>query len=278
MRKLIITTLVCISAFACSSKAQKEDNTNFNKQNSKLFVQYAKQLETSSNIIDVYTLFLKTPYVGGTLDINNREKLVINLGELDCLTFVENGIALYSCKAQNTITEIQFANNIKNLRYRNGEIKDYTSRLHYSSDWIYDNISKGMVKDVTKELGGRKFEPNVSFMSTHPSKYKALKDGQLVPTIKTIEKKINQRQYYYIPKKNVANIQNKLHDGDIIFITTDYKGLDISHVGFAIIKDKTTHLLHASSTHKKVIISEKSLHNYLAGIKHDTGIIVCRLK
>jgi len=280
MRKLILITITCISIFACSSKAQKEKSYNFSHKDSSIFTKYSQELKTISNCktIDVFSLFLDTPYVGGTLDINEKEKLVINLAQLDCLTFVENAISLKLCCTKDIITPTQFSKNIQKLRYRDGKIIDYSSRLHYSSDWIYDNISKGLIEDISKELGGVRFAPNVSFMSTHHDKYKALKDGKLIPNIKKIEKEINQREYYYIPKKAVESIQNKIHDGDIIFITTDYKGLDISHVGFAIKKNGITHLLHASSTHHKVVISKKNLHNYLSGVKHDTGIIVCRLK
>lgn len=280
MKRLILITITCISIFACSSKAQKEKSNHFSHKDSSIFAKYNQELNTITNCksIDIFSLFLETAYAGGTLDINEKEKLVINLSELDCLTFVENAISLRLCYSKNIISQSQFSKNIQKLRYRDSKIIDYSSRLHYSSDWIYENISKGLIEDISKELGGIRFTPNVNFMSKHPNKYNALKDGKLITKIKKIEKEINQREYYYIPKKNVAAIQNRIKDGDIVFITTNYKGLDISHVGFAIKKNETTHLLHASSTHHKVIISKKSLHNYLGGIKHDTGIIICRLK
>ena len=280
MKKIIITLLSISLCIACNSIAQKTVVQKISKQDS-IILSNAKSTiiqGQKDTYINTLKYFLNTPYVGGTLDINTKEKLVINLRELDCLTFVENALSLYLCSQKEIINPDNFAKYIKELRYRSGKIKDYSSRLHYSSDWIYDNVNKGIIKDVTKELDGIDFKPSVGFMSSHPQKYKSLKDGKLVPEIKNIEKNINGREYYYIPKKDVANIEDKLQDGDIIFITTDIKGLDISHVGFAIKQGTETHLLHASSYHKKVTISEKTLYNYLIGIKHDTGIIVCRLK
>jgi hypothetical protein len=56
------------------------------------------------------------------------------------------------------------------------------------------------------------------------------------------------------------------------------KGLDISHVGIALWQEGKLHLMHASSTLKKVVISEKTLHEYMQGIQSNTGIIVLRAK
>lgn len=278
MKRLILLLLIYISSLSCSSAI--EHKHTFSKKDSTVLEKIYKDLKNKTDLkkTDVFLAFLNTPYVGKTLEINNTEKLVINLTQLDCSTFIENGISLYQCIINNDSTTKGYAKKLQTIRYRNGKIKNYTSRLHYSSDWICDNIKKGIIENITKKLNGEIFKTNVSFMSTHPSKYKALKNGLYIDKIKEIEDSINSREYYYIPKNKVASIENKLIDGDIIFITTDYKGLDISHVGFAIKQGIETHLLHASSTGRKVMISKKTLHNYLKGIKHDTGIIVCRLK
>jgi hypothetical protein len=39
-------------------------------------------------------------------------------------------------------------------RYRGGECTgDYLSRLHYLEDWLYDNNRRGLVEDLTRDLG-----------------------------------------------------------------------------------------------------------------------------
>lgn len=45
--------------------------------------------------------FIGIPYVGGTLDRAEEEKLVINTSELDCTTFVEIVTALTRCMSGN---------------------------------------------------------------------------------------------------------------------------------------------------------------------------------
>ena len=47
-----------------------------------------------------------------------------------------------------------FIKNLETIRYRNGVLDGYPSRLHYFTDWIRNNEQKGLVRDITSELGG----------------------------------------------------------------------------------------------------------------------------
>ena len=221
--------------------------------------------------------FLGTPYAGGTLEINATEQCVINLDKLDCVTFFENvlGLArmikLQGYDFDDLIKQVTFT------RYRNGKIDGYTSRLHYTSDWIYDNVKKGTVSDITKSLGGEAIKFNVSFMSKHPQYYKPLKNNPaLIKKIKAIETAINERTYYYIPKNKVRAIEDKLQTGDIIAIVNTAKGLDYSHTGLIYRENDVAHFMHASSLKKKVII-DKSISQYLLhSKKSNKGISILR--
>ena len=130
---------------------------------------------------------------------------------------------------------VQFQKNLQEIRYRNGKIVDYTSRLHYSSDWLYEMTCLNLLEDITKEKGGIPFPNKVSFISQNWKKYPALiHDSTLVTKIIDIEKTINGRTYYYIPKEKVLPFAGQIKTGDIILITTKKKGLDTAHVGISI--------------------------------------------
>ena len=73
------------------------------------------------------------------------------------------------------------------------------------------------------------------------------------------------------------DMEKYIQDGDLIAITTTISGLDIAHVGLAYFVNDKLHLLHASSTQNKVVISDKTLQDYLSGIKKNNGIIVARI-
>ena len=250
-------------------------------EDSLIFKQYNAQINTKlpidKTIIETGKFFLEKPYVANTLEVNDTEQLVVNLRELDCTTFVETALALARTAKSKDFSFAGFQQNLTQIRYRNGKLNQYPSRLHYFSDWISDNQEKGIIKDITQKIGGDSIQVNVGFMSKNPDKYKALTaHPEFIPIVANQEKAINQRTYFYIPKAKIASIAGKIKSGDIIAITTSYKGLDISHVGFALWQGKELHFLHASSQFKKVIVSEKTLSDYVNGVKSNTGVIVVR--
>lgn len=229
-------------------------------------------------IVEVGKSFLGTEYEAHSLEKEGDEQLVINLTGLDCTTFLENAIVLSRLIKKNKTTFEDYKEELISLRYRDGIINQYPSRLHYFSDWIYNNTAKGIIEDVTEELGGEEIKFKLNFMSTHPESYKHLKENpDFIPVIEEQEKEIAARSYYYIPKEKISSVESKIHNGDLIAFTTGIKGLDISHVGIAVQeKDGRIHLLHAPQVGTKVQITEKPLAEYVMSIKRHSGIIVLR--
>lgn len=235
-------------------------------------------LSNGDLIIETGKLFLQTPYVGGTLENNVKEKLTINLHQLDCTTYIENVLALSKLSARSEINIDEFSNELEFIRYRNGNMNDYSSRLHYFTDWIFNNEGKGLVIDVTKKIGGELYQKTINFMSSHTSSYPALvNDSSLIETIIQTEKTINDRKHYYIPESKIQQIENQIKDGDLIAITTKIKGLDVSHTGIAIHLNDRLHLMHASSKAKKVVISDIPLAEMIQKNRLQSGIMVSRV-
>lgn len=227
--------------------------------------------------IEIGTWFLNSPYVEKTLELPGEEKLVINLTGLDCTTYLETVITLTRLAKLGKFTFEDYEQELEFLRYQDGIRKDYPSRLHYFSDWIYQNEQKGIIKDVTKEMGGKVYVNNPSFMSSNPQYYAQLGNPDFVRQLKVAEAEISKRTYHYIPKEDIYNYEKNIKSGDLIAITTSMENLDIVHVGFAIEKEGRIHLLHAGTKNMKVEISEIPLHDYLKGNKSQSGIMVARL-
>lgn len=235
-----------------------------------------KSLPTGELMVRTARFFLEIPYEAATLE-KEPEGLVVNFRGLDCMTLVENTVALTRTIQSATPTFEAFCRNLQTLRYRNGEIHDYTDRLHYTTDWIYENQRKGIVKDVTSCIGGVLLPVHLSFMSTHPDSYKPLKDNpQRVAAIAAKEKEINTRSYYYIPQAEINRCAAGIEDGDIVCFVTTIEGLDISHVGIVCRVGEKLTFIHASTTQKKVIVNEAPLQEYVESIKRNSGIMVVR--
>jgi len=232
---------------------------------------------TSVLMVKLGTWFMETPYVAHTLEKGDEEQLVVNLRELDCTTLVENCLALAKTIQSGEHTFEQFTKELKNVRYRSGKIDGYPSRLHYTTDWIFDNQQKKLVRNLSKEIGATPYPKEINFMSTHPYSYRQLKDSShFVKIITQKEDDINSRQHFYIPEEKLAEVEDQLMDGDIVGITTSINGLDISHMGILVRKAGRIHLLHASSSAEKVVLSDETLEEYLLSSKSATGILVAR--
>ncbi|MEL7342628.1 MAG: N-acetylmuramoyl-L-alanine amidase-like domain-containing protein, partial [Bacteroidota bacterium] len=177
--------------------------------------------------------FLGTPYVGKTLEIEG-EPLVVNLTGLDCTTFLENAVVLSRLSHQGRLDQQAFYEELQNLRYRAGDRNGYLSRLHYFSDWIVENERKGLITQVSEELGGSPWQREINFMTEHADLYEYLEGEEMVEELAAVEERLSATGFHYLPKEELADLEDGIQDGDLIAITTSVNGLDISHVGFAI--------------------------------------------
>jgi hypothetical protein len=240
-------------------------------------LQPKNHLPLAKLVVSAGEQWIGTPYVAHTLERPDGEKLVINLREQDCTTFLESTLAMATSVKQDKPSFESYSQMLQQIRYRNGDIQGYPSRLHYFSEWLYDNEKKGFLQIITEQLSGKPYQKQLNFMSAHRTAYPALKNDSYYQEIGNIEKKLNTRQYSYIPKSEVSKIESQLQDGDIIAITTGIQGLDVVHVGFAKMQNNRIHLLHASLDEKKVVVSSKPLAEYLLGNKNQSGIMVARV-
>jgi len=247
---------------------------------------FASKIETISDlkkddfgetIAAVGKTFIGIPYVAKTLEIGETESLVINLQGMDCTTYVEN-VLTFSLMLEHQKKDFDtYTENLKTIRYKDGKLEGYASRLHYFSEWIANNEEKGLLKDMTPEIGGIENSKDINFMSTHRELYPFLKDPENFKKIKESEQFLKIKPLCILPKDQIRTNEHLIKTGDIIALTTSIKGLDITHTGFASREaDGRIHLLHASTKSMVVELSELPLVDYLKGITSNTGIIVAR--
>jgi hypothetical protein len=194
------------------------------------------------------------------------------------MTLVETCLALSRTAQYFPFDYDYFIRELKKIRYRDGVIHGYTSRLHYTIDWISDNVIKEEIEDITYALGGKKFRPNVYYMSSHPDLYAGLRENNSnLEGMVEIETHINQRNsYYFIPRNEINEKSAMIKTGDIICFVTSLPGLDISHLGIAYWNKGQLSFIHASSKVGKVIVNPESLSDYCSMIKSNIGIMVLR--
>lgn len=215
-------------------------------------------------------------YKAGVLDEFKNERLVIDLDGLDCVTFIENVVALSATLDQDDPNFDTFAQELTNIRYANGQILGYESRLHYFSDWMLTKEYEGNFSILFQDSEFAEPLQRISFMSQNWQKYPRLKENpDLVEEIVLREDIINEAELVFIPQRFITTIEDELLTGDIVAFVTSVKGLDVSHTGIIKKIGSKTHFYHASTT-GLVKLEEKSLQDYVTGIKSMKGILVGR--
>lgn len=240
-----------------------------NKSANELVTFYAQQL-------------LGTPYVAHTLE-GDQERLTINIHELDCTTFVETLYALARTTMSGRYSWRDYAAQLEDVRYRNGQMGDYSSRLHYISEWIVNNHARGNLVEVTAELPHAQYQiKTIDFMTKHKDSYRSLKDDSaMVQKIKGYEMGFRNHRMPIVKTTWLADkaVKAALRSGDFVALVTKIDGLDVSHLGIIHKDDKgDVYLLDASSVGGQVMLEAKNLRQHLNSPKGTTtGIRVFRI-
>jgi hypothetical protein len=288
--KLTFLAILIIAALSSHTFAQnidaKEqelpDDIVYTQQDIAIFSDIIQKFEPKKDqpinklIPDIGRYFLGNEYVASALEVTDEEKLIVNLRDLDCTTYAENLLALARTLKSDRATFERYTQELEKIRYRDGKRGEYPTRLHYFSDWIYNNAANNLVTTPVDSFGDP-LDVEVNFMSTHPDSYKHLqRNPAFISVIEEQEKEISGKNYFYIPKEKINEKMNLLREGDIIGFTTSIEGLDIAHVAVLVEVDGKLHLMHASQSNLKVEVSDEPLSSFLKPNSKNTGIMVAR--
>jgi len=288
--KIVVSVfLICSAAFAFESRLPSstifKGQDQFNRLVAKAKAENWKTLPIGERTAAIGQMLVGTRYKHFTLEIDNRiESPSVNLNGMDCWTFFEIalGFARMLNEPESNWTPERLLYYIELDRYRGGQCTgDYLSRLHYLEDWLYDNDRRGLVEDLTCDLGGRSVPHSAREMSVGWRHYRYLAANRsLLGPLAHMEANVSSRPLYQIPKNRVAGIEAKLRSGDIIgIISRDRSGLySTAHVGLALrTNDGVLHFMHASSpsNYGRVVVDEE-LSKYLYRYRSDSGILVAR--
>ena len=250
------------------------------------FVPQRQQLTNDQLIIKIARKFIGVPYVAHTLDINEDEKLVVNLHGLDCTTYVEAVTALTLCVKKGETRFSDYVRQLEQLRYRGGKMS-YVNRLHYFHWWQEDNERMGFVKEIDSH--NPPFTAvqtlKINYMSQNARLYDMLKNHpERIAELKKLEDATNGTKLRYIPKNLLNNsklLREVIRDGDILAIVTSKRELDTTHLGFAIWHKDGLHLMNASNLRKnsnKVVDPVETLYDYMMARPANLGIRVVRIQ
>lgn len=287
MKNLIIALACLALVLPMNVSAQSVAQGNISKESVEKYSKISKELLANRDksvpelMIIAAKQMLGTEYVAGSLE-QVPEKLKVSLVETDCILFVETCLAMAVNAKKGNDSPDSLCAFIQGTRYRNGVVDGYTSRIHYTSEWIRQGEANGIFREITDVLSGENLSgQRFSYMSEHTGAYKQIKDNPAeIAKIAKMEESLNcYTDYYVIPKAEVKKMEHLLKDGDILGFNSNVKGLDIAHVALVYHKENgEVGFIHASQVDGKVVIDEKSIHDYVNSRKSNDGIRIIRVK
>jgi hypothetical protein len=205
----------------------------------------------STRLVEVAKQSLGTPYADGPLGEGSQGKYdkdpLIDLTRADCVTFVEQTIALAASTSYEEALET-----LRRIRYRDDQIS-FESRNHFMiSDWIANNE---FCRDVTRKLGvptraiSRKISRKGFF-----DRVKAPELGRDTPD-KTVE-------LVYVASADIGPAEKNLPSPALIVFIGKVDWLFALHCGLYVRDEQSQRFLyHASSKAGRVVAT--SLADYL---------------
>lgn len=210
-------------------------------------------------IASVSAGFLDTPYLvsplGEGAGAPTDPDPTFRLDAVDCLTFVEETVALSLAK-----DETQLGALLDQLRY--GEKRAYEDRNHLmEAQWLPRNVEKGFLRDVTDRYGGadavwaEKVITRKTWTSRSSSELKLPADKQVVGTFR----------FRMIPLEKVLTRAKKVPSGTLMIVIREdlpLKVTRVTHLGFIVQKKGRPILRHAARNVFGRVVDEE-LENFL---------------
>ena len=129
----------------------------------KLAVEKSISLKTP---ILIGQFFIGAPYLANRLSASNPEKVYFSFGDFDCVTYVENVLALYHSKGN----PIQFSDNLIKIRY-NDSIS-YENRNHYLTSGLEKLVKLKLLTPINNPVNSKFVFKKIEYLSEHVhSKY-----------------------------------------------------------------------------------------------------------
>ena len=212
------------------------------------------------------------PYGSGGKGVAAHE-LLVNLQQMDCMTAVENLMALRLAGEwyhQGLLSpEEAFIQALLRVRYESYPPCRWEDRYHYLAHAFVSWEANGWGHWLPL---GKPDNRSIRYISQHRERYKGFTDWK---KIQAIEKSLSTRMRFWIPEAELGEWLPLLQDGDLVAFIPSDSLLDVSHVGVFFWEGDKATFAHASLSARKWVWGE-DLCAYLDRREKVIGITVFR--
>lgn len=206
------------------------------------------------------------------------ERMEIRLRDFQCVSLVESSLSVARCLTLGEADAPCFVREVEGFRYRDGTLGDFASKLHYFSEWVTDNARRGRLRELSYELGGRPTPTTYDFMTRHRGRYAPMAEADVFAAVERVERDLaTQPLPVVVGRGAVKAAQARLETGDVLALTGTRPGLIVSHAALVYVDLKgVRHLLHASSTQRRVMMQTEDIASYVLRRPERTGFMAAR--
>ena len=163
----------------------------------------------------------------------------LRLDRVDCLTFVETVMALAFSSSEEDVIHV-----LDSIRYRNRP--DYAGRNHLmEAEWLPSNASKGMVRDITTQLGGQGVVQDAKVIGPEAWASTTARALALPPGARPT----GRFPLSVLPVDQVAAHAARWPSGTLLLLVREdapWRITRVSHLGFVVQRGGRTYLRHAT--------------------------------
>lgn len=214
-----------------------------------------RQKALPQRLLEASQHFLGTPYLASPLGEGSGPDPdpMIRFDAVDCLTFVEETIALSLAEKMSQVEPI-----LTNLRY--AREPTYQGRNHLmESQWIPNNLRKGFIREVTQAYGA---QDTVEVMKRLTERtWSSRSSAELGLSPENRPKGVFPLKV--IPLDAAKGIAPRIPSGSVVLVVREnlpLKATLVSHVGFLVKKGSRAYLRHAA---RPLGVVDEDLHAFL---------------
>ncbi len=177
----------------------------------------------------------------------------LRLDHVDCLTFVETVMALALSSSVEDVVHV-----LDSVRYRTRP--DYAGRNHLmEAEWLPSNAAKGMVRDVTAQLGGGAAVAGWKVLGPEAWSSTTARALALPPEARPT----GRFPLSILPVAEVAARAASWPSGTLLLLVREdapWRITRVSHLGFVVQRGGKTFLRHATRGWKDGVVDEELSH------------------
>jgi len=177
----------------------------------------------------------------------------LRLDRVDCLTFVETVMALALSSSVEDVVHV-----LDSIRYRGRP--DYAGRNHLmEAEWLPSNASKGMVRDVTAQLGGDGVVQDGKVIGAEAWASRTAR----ALALPSEERRTGRFPLSVLPVDQVAARAARWPSGTLLLVVREdapWRITRVSHLGFVVQRSGHTYLRHATRGWKDGVVDEELSH------------------